>query len=316
MKKIIFLLFLFLLITTATNCNGVNKTVWPTSIPDSDILFQGKYNGPYIVGFLDASSSDYQIIEIPRNFVRLSWSNDGNIIYGLNQSDGQPSYENMGYPAFWDIKANNFVRCYGSLPNYDQIEEFISDDYLHSVVLSSGEEIVVFDMGSCKTIKQLVNHQDDLGHGDISGFSFFQAGNELLYGEVFNTNTPREYKLIKLNVITDEREIVAEGIYPTWSPDESKFAFIGLDGLYVMRADENQPIKIYNTSFFDPWKSGSPYFRVPQPKWSPDGNWIVFHQCINGYTCTVEDAAIYKIRVSDGQLIKLYTGGKYPVWHP
>jgi len=241
-----------------------------------------------------------------------------------------PPYADIGYPAYWDIKNNNFQACfsstqydeqnkvykYVSLPHYEQIEEYVNEKYPHAVILYTFEEIIIFDVDSCQTIQYLVDNSKTPEHQFISGFSFYSERNELLYGQVNESNDQRSYQLFKLNLNTGESIEVAEGINPAWSPDGTEFAYLGMDGIYISSIGEKEPIHLYNTIFFDPWSSSSSWNGTPQPRWSPDGEWIVFHQCVTGDSCSEDEAAIYKIRVSDGQLEKIFTGGMFPIWNP
>ena len=53
----------------------------------------------------------------------------------------------------------------------------------------------------------------------------------------------------------------------------------------------------------------------PQPRWSPDGEWLIYHQWVDKL-CSLEKTHIYKVWVSNGHLEKIFTSGKFPVWHP
>ncbi len=309
--------FLFLGIfplVLTVGCIGFSSASYPEAIPDSDILFQAEYYNPYILGFIQADGTNFQAIDIPNNFVRVTWSSSGKILYGLSNPEGMGLFKDIGYPAYWDIQNEIFKPCYESLPHYFQIEEYKSEIYSHTVILYSGEEIIIFDIDSCQTIQYLVDNTKSPEQQIISGFSFYSERNELLYGQVNDSNDQRSYQLFKLNIHTGENIEVAEGINPAWSPDGSKFAYLGMDGIYISSIGENEPIHLYTTAFFN-ISINSSWVGTPQPRWSPDGEWIIFHQCA-AEICELKETSINKISVSDGQLEKIFTGGMFPVWNP
>ena len=51
----------------------------------------------------------------------------------------------------------------------------------------------------------------------------------------------------------------------------------------------------------------------PRPRWSPDGKWLIYHRC-DGYSCVVDENAIYKVEISTGKEEKVIDGGAFPDW--
>jgi hypothetical protein len=72
---------------------------------------------------------------------------------------------------------------------------------------------------------------------------------------------------------------------------------------------------LIDRQFSDPKSGLKPEGLVSRPRWSPNGEWLVYHQWVTEF-CWVDKIPIYKIRVSDGFQEKLFTGGKYPTWMP
>lgn len=167
----------------------------------------------------------------------------------------------------------------------------------------------------CKVIMNYVDYSNE-ATANISGFSYFPATQELLYGKIADKNqlSKRKYQIVKLNLKTGTEISLGEGILPAWSPDGSQIAYIGLDGLYVMQADGKNTRRLVQTPFFEPWAAGSPEKMVPQPRWSPDGAWLVYHHCIDSDNiCMDKDSLIYKLRVSNGKEEKVIIGECFPV---
>ena len=317
MGKIIKLLRMLIILITVLSINGCINTssAWHQIVPQTNIIFQSVMWNPYELNFIQADGSNHQVLNLDVNFIKPVWSSDGAIIYGLSNPVTQPPYEFIGYPAYWKIKNHIFKRCDKNLPYYGQIEEYKHTTTKNEVILYNAYEIVIFDMDACQVKSTLVDFNNPSGVYMISGFSYFPQTQEIVYGRLTVENKSRKYSLRKMNLKTGEETELAEGINPAWSPDGKQIAFLGLDGLYVIQADGQQSQKLINRQFFDPYSISGPSLRNPQPYWSPDGQWLIYHQCIDT-ACDYIQTPIYKVRVSDGEETKIYTGGKFPSWQP
>lgn len=105
--------------------------------------------------------------------------------------------------------------------------------------------------------------------------------------------------------------------YPAWHPSDTMIVYYtlsnyatgvdtndhGYDGLWAIRPEgtNNRPFLIA--------RDNPIYAHACSPKWSPDGNWLVFH--------TGWETNIYKIKTKGDSLIKLtFDGGNtYPQWN-
>ncbi len=313
-RKLLVLFIIFFVIFSLTGCS-MTSNPWRKSVPKADISFQSEMWGPFVLNFIQADGSNHQIVDIDGNFIKPFWSSDGTTIFGLSNPAGQPPYEFIGYPAYWNIKNGTFKRCDENLPYYGQIEEYVDSGNKEEVLLYNISEIVIFDFDTCKKIKVLVDLTEQTGDYAISGFSYFPETKDLLYGRYSVPINDRKYRLIKLNLQTNKQDEVAEGINPAWSPDGKQIAYLGMDGLYINRADGQQPKQLINRQFFNPDDIGGPALDAPEPFWSPDGVWLVYHQCIDKL-CDVKQTPIFRVRVSDGMEVKIFTGGKFPSWRP
>jgi hypothetical protein len=232
---------------------------WPKSIPNGKILFQSDVQTKVELNFIQIDGSNHHRIDLSQNFVKPSWSSDGEILYGLSSPSNQNYYEDAGYPAYWNIKSGLFKRCDNNLPYYRQIIEANDNpDYPHEVLLNNPGEVTLFDLDTCKEVKKIVDYNERSGEFGIVGASNLSEKQELLFGEYTEPDQSRDYRLMQLNLKTGEQVQLARGINPAWSPDGSQIAYIGLDGLYVMDAGGKQSRQLVKTQFFDPWRSGSP----------------------------------------------------------
>lgn len=294
---------------------GINNNPYKKlSAPESDIIFQSYMYAPFEISFVQSDGSGYQVVKIPDNFVKLKWSSDGEMIYGLHNPYGQPKYENLGYPAYWNLSTNEFKDCYRFYQK--QIEEYEHSEIKNEVLIYNSTEIVLYDMETCQNIRKIVDYNDTSPRRYIAGISYHKESQEFVYSEIWDAYTSnRSYHIFKLDLQSKEKEELAEGINPSFSPDGKKIAYLGIDGLYVMDINGREQTKIVSTQLFEPWSGGSPWTGTPEPRWSPDGEWIVFHQCEGEY-CHGDEGIINKVRVSDGTIERIYTGGLFPSWKP
>jgi hypothetical protein len=307
-------LFVFV-VFLVSGCGHVSTGTWIQPFPAGDILFQSETYPKYVLNTIQADGTNHQTMDLPQNFVRPVWSANGEILYALSTPRGLTSYEDGGYPTYWNIKSGNFKNCSDNLPYYWQIEPSPTLESPNVVLLYNVDEIVMFDIDSCKQIKTIFDVYDQEGKAQINGFSYNPETREVVFGEIVNAAYSPSYHINILNLNTGEKSEFANGFYPIWSPDGTRVAFFGVDGLYVIEADENKPRKLINIQFSDIKTTQSPEDLVSPPRWSPDGEWLVYHLCVERL-CPVDKTPIYKIRVSDGFQVQMFTGGKFPVWRP
>lgn len=314
-KYLLLIVFVPMIFPGCLNTSGNTISFdWPKSLPESQIIFQSTMHSPFEFILIDPDGSNEQILNLPNDFIKAVWSNDRKHIYGLSNPEGMYPYENIGYPSYWNIDEGNFSRCLIRLPYYSQIEQFTKINNRNIVILQNLEQIILFDMQTCREIYRFVDYSNQIGKFGIIGFSFFAKTDELFFGE-YTVPYPHKYRIIKLNLTTKERVKLAEGINPTISPDGMHIAYIGIDGLYIMNNNGRNEIQLVNIHFFDSKNAASPSADVTIPRWSPDGAWLVYHQCAD-MVCRVKEASINKTRVSDGYTEKLFMGGEYPSWRP
>jgi len=224
------------------------QSVWKQPIPHHEIIYQGEeifikggkinISSGYLVytlGFVDSNGQNNQILKIKKQFARPVWSENGMYLYGL--SDGSAS--SYGYPAYWDLQRGRYKVCNRKLPYYDLIQGSGNPENIYEVIIQNIWTISVMDLSNCKMIRTLVDYSSRPGEYAIAGFSYSTSRQELKYGLILNPDGDREYRLMHLDLKTGEKVQIAEGINPSWSPDGTQIAYIGLDGLFTMAVDDD-----------------------------------------------------------------------------
>jgi hypothetical protein len=287
---------------------------WRQKIPPGDIIFQSNMRQPYELNIINSDGSGQQTLKLPQNFIKPVWSIDGEYLIGLSNPRGQFTHEDIGYPSYWNVNTGKFYICDDNMPLFEVIQEFnISRDQFE-VLLSVDKGIVSFDLNTCNQTKVVVDRSNLQGQYATRGISFFSKTQELVYGRSTVPYENRRFAIIKHGLITGEEDEIAEGINPIWSPDGTMIAYIGFDGLYIMEIESNSPRLLVKSSYFNPIINDF-NFNTPQPRWSPDGKWLVYHQCGED-NCSYKSTTIYKIRVADSYNEEIFTGGIFPTWMP
>jgi Tol biopolymer transport system component len=95
----------------------------------------------------------------------------------------------------------------------------------------------------------------------------------------------------------------ADGMYPTWSPDGTRLAFMSSRGgkmeIFTMGADGSEPTRLVT----------APSGGAIDPRWSPDGTRIAYVQVSEATTATTQQPdhsrAIYVVEVNSGRVTRL-----------
>lgn len=297
---------------------GLNacRSTWQKPIPKGEIIYQGdivNQSPHYQLGFVDSNGENNQLIMTTRQFSKPVWSSDGNFIYGLTDSTG-PDY---GYPAYWDLQKGKLGVCSKDLPYSIQIHGAGNPENPYEVILQDAFTIIKMDLSNCNTVQVFVDNETKHGGNLIIGASYSPLQRGIFYGFLINPTTP-QYQLMYLDLQNDIETKVGEGINPTWAPDGSKVAYIGIDGLYIGKFEENKftTQKIIDRPFFDPSEIGGANTLTPEPAWSPDSQWLIYHRCETTKTCKWEETGIYIINVNGGDEELILKGGRFPNWKP
>lgn len=309
---------LFLMLGTILILTGCQST-WRQPFPDAEIVFQGDNlvetanSREYYIGFVDSDGSDSVKIKTGMLFHGLTfgdylikpvWGVDSAQIFALEYGTIQNV---MGFAAYW--KQGRVLKYCKNWYLPEQIQGLGSGKALINL---NRKKVLIVDLAKCKEDRTLVDYSNDsLSILEIFGISYSLNQDILLFG--LENKSLGTYDLMSMDVTTGETNVLGQGLNPTWSPDGAQIAYVQTDGIYVMNKDGTQARKVltqnirFDESFWDvSW--------APIPSWSPDGEWLVYHRCNEGYSCLIAESSIYKVEVATGKEIKIVDGGIFPDW--
>ena len=303
MKTWLKIILCFTLVMLLSSCQSSRQL----EFPKADIVYQA---GNFIqaqLGFVNADGSNLVLLNTDEYFSRPVWSNDGKRLYGLTRSS---QAFDLGYPAFWQ-PGNKYNDCHQWF-NFDQVtDEVILADGSKHVLIKGAGKILLADLDTCKIADTLV---DVSGQSELlmMGASYIPNGQLLLYGLQIGQVDFGGYHLMKMDMKTRQTIEIGAGINPSWSPNGKQIAYVQIDGIYVMNRDGTQPRQVHMFTFTKP-SDGQISTPAPMPRWSPDGNWLVYQRC-NKNECSLFEHTIYKLEISTGIEIEIVSGGVFPDW--
>jgi len=135
-----------------------------------------------------------------------------------------------------------------------------------------------------------------------------------------------EEHIVVRDLETGEERDLGNGNFPVWSRDGDWLAFTGTDGIYVFQNNpDTLPIRLISMENVGP-NVGAPVYQYDQyngyfppiASWSPDGQWIVYHVCLEMESVDgggwVKHYSIIKTNVETGETVELADNGVSPFW--
>ena len=272
-----------------------------------DIIFQSRKPGEWeTISFVDPDGQSKLVYESGRAFLLSVWSDDGKRLFGL----ADETYH--GLPASLEIENGKFKKCKLGY-YYQQIQGAANIENPLEVILMDAGGLYLYDINTCEELERLVYHWDNIGGIRMFHFSYSPIRNTVVYGIVKDYHDDRHYEIISLNLGDGQSQLLGEGINPSWSSDGEKIAYFGTDGsLYIMNPDGSEPQKKVDKKFFDAWGTLPPRL-TPIIQWSPDGKWLVYHRCEDGFS---ENCNVYKFNIQENTEDLLIIDAMYPDWNP
>lgn len=288
---------------------------WKQHLPEGGIIYQSGFppgKSSNELGFISEDGTDPLIVAAKYSFQKPVFSPDGKLIFGLMKGIGL----GFGYPGYWDIENGKFKICMHKLPFFGNIESAGDSENPYLVIVQNVSEIDLMDLSNCKIQQKVVDVLDKGAIVKLGGGSLNPSEDELVYTRIIKPYQQEvEFQIIKLNLATRLETRLSSGVNPIWSRDGTQIAYIGMDGLYIMNSEGGDNRKLVNKPLFDPLAAGSPELLAPIPRWSPDGEWLLLHECLDEH-CSISNSSLIKVHVVDGQEEQIHIGGMYPSWRP
>jgi len=280
--------------------------------PDTDIVYQSSNFDSPSIGFVNADGSDNAVLQVDFYATEPIWSEDGKRLY-FRQNPGdvgdvQPNY--LAKLSSWR-EGGAVSTCGGNQPSVRAILPISNSTEVIS--LYGSYQLLSVDLNDCKQKTIYLDYAPE-GHQDISRPSLSSDGKHILYTERdYSGLPPYKYSIVVLDIASGTKTRVGEGINAVLSPDNKMIAYTWFDGIYVMAADGSDPRRLveYDASGHNDFENAP-----PAPRWSPDGEWLVYHKCMKGQdNCSfAEDYSIFKVEVATGVEIDIIDDGLFPFW--
>lgn len=290
----------------------------PDSFPNTELVFTTTSG----VGFVNADGSDpayfHFSAKIPGMILGTSPAAIARPVITENNRvliAKVATYINYAY-----MTNHNFLILWkiGELPLFcsqwgEQDMPLLSKDQTH-IFITSEQGMALYNLDDCGTDEPPSTVYENMS-GVISPNFHYLA---------YATASPTLYDdriIIIRDLDNDQERIITMADFPAWSRDSQWLAYTGTDGIYIVNISKNtDPVRI---AFYPnpvgklhPTYSHINQLPPPEPAWSPDGKWLVYHKL------TVDDNgiqypdyhSIVKVNVESGQEIKIIDGGMYPYW--
>lgn len=209
-------------------------------------------------------------------------------------------------------EATEYSAIYGS--NYAIFLYQFSDNTWHLITYD-------FDNGSIIDDHQLPIRKEEWQTLDLGVNA--QYDDHVVYTRI--QSSPLYTELVLWDVKSDVEEILSayNGYVvkdASFSPDGSQLAYYDdSQGIMVMELSGGRPGEIEVLLPYQQNDGSMSYtHQSPQPSWSPDGEWVVYHRqidtSIHQASGGLENFAVYKLNVNTKEEVLLVNRGVYPFW--
>lgn len=288
----------------------------PEVFPDNDIVYQSSDDNNASIGFVNADGSNNIVLPLDFYPVRPTWSADGKTLYFLNILGDSDIMQSNGYISFWQ-EGNPVSTCWK--------RDWRNVAFVMPAHTSDPQQVIMFydsaliraDLKPCRELERYM----EIRTSTANLYSAFlsQDGQLISFtkaSDVHSGERSFSYTNYVLNISTSKITELGEGTNPAISPDNQWVAYTTYDGIYLIATDGSQKRRLVEYNFEDSLLS---HFAVapPAPRWSPDGQWLIYHKCVKQYphNCYhADEFSIFKVEVATGQEIKIIDGGVYPYW--
>lgn len=268
-KIVLFCAFLLLM---SIACGMLNETRAPETFPNTDIIF----SAPDGIGFVNADGTNLSSL----GFVaELSYGKEDQAWRPVITADSKIIVVKAA-DIFWHAPSPHALVVWRA----NETPTFC-DNWLHQriplltkdqeyIFIQIEENLNVYSLNSCGTQDPPTEiYQETVGvfSPDLKYISYVRQSDRWSKGYVVvkQVNSAKEF-------------FVGEGSFPSWSLDSKWIAYTGVDGIYIVSIEDlkkpKQILKYLNPrgSLFGLYEYVT-YHIPPEPSWSPDGKWLVYH---------------------------------------
>ncbi len=304
------------LLTVGMICVGLvpKETRAPEKFPETDLVFTSSGG----VGFVNADGSELAYLDFSSKIPGATAGSESvniarPVITGNNRAlvakvDTTFSYVYMTNPnllVLWHAgKYPIYCSQWGS-----QYLPLLAKDQ-NQILINFDQRIESYDLDSCGTDDEPLALYEE-----ISGM----PSPDLRY--IVRPVDPFDRIIVISDLENGEERTIGMGDYPAWSQDSDWLAYTGEDGIYIVNVvKKTDPIRVLiypnPVGEIHPTYSDINQIPPPEPLWSPDGKWLVYHRLtadINGSTLP-DYFSIFKVSIESGEEIKVVDRGMYPYW--
>lgn len=273
-----------------------------TTLPKTELVYIVDER-EHILGFVDTDGTNFETIFVESftdsdGTARPAWGGSATNIVFLAGPTVSESYPRNLY--IWQPSKAHYEIC--NL-NHNIFSVEMSPDG-QKVFYNKGGILFEMDLDSCEETEIIII---DKNHTVFATINW--ENNDLVVSKV------RDDKLLYIphNQPDAKKALyLTDGTRPAFSPDGKWISFIRDDGIYVIGIDGSSERLLFSR-LYDDFESENGI--TPYPRWSPDGQYIVFHDCERNRCYSGPDGyGIYMINIETLEKTHVISNGLSPYW--
>jgi hypothetical protein len=293
-----------------TACQVLEFPDLPT---DAEIIFTTENEDVWEIGSVKSDGTSIEYFLLPDRIGHLIWPND-NTILGIAPSPGNisASVQRINGRIAFGEQGDSFTinYCEGVL-GYEAMNFIDNDNSPTAFVVNAARELSIIDLHSCEvtnTYLEIDQYPDEFLRGaaispDESWVAYSIASLENRFGTIFILDLETQYVME-----------LTRGRNPAISPNGEWISLVQDDGIYIIRPDGTDVHHLVDMEIRIPGVHEY-IMGVPYPRWSPDGEFLIYHDPPRGqFRYYPEDANICIVNIISNEVITLVEGGIYPFW--
>jgi len=295
---------IILYISTDIEHKKVVKNMSEISVlPKTELIYVAN-DYEHILGFINTDGTNFQTIFVEPFYddadeiARPTWDGNATNIVFLSGPGPSESYPREIF--VWQPSKAHYEVC---IP-YDTILSVEISPDGQKVFYNKGGTLFEMDLDSCEETKIITIDKNQSIFATINW-----ENNDLVVSKVGDD----ELLYIPHNQPDPKKAFyLTNGTRPAFSPDGQWISFIRNDGIYVINIDGSSERLLFSR-LYDDFESENRL--TPYPRWSPDGQYLVFHDCEKSWCDSRPDGyGIYMINVETLEKTHIISNGISPYW--